>query len=136
MEPAVGEGWVASGTSGCSWGGTSRRLRGTGLFCRVGEKGLKDGARGGSWSVAEGGSASAPSPGWGGAGMTWKPAGATISGTTRASGGILGSESFRGPPQAEQELATGVLCSVHRWQAQPLPGSAALSCSSLALIFH
>lgn len=121
---------MASGTGGCSWGGTSRRLRGTGLFCRVGEKGLNGGTRGGSWSAAEGGSASAPSPGWGGAGVMWKPAGATTSGTTRASGGILGSESFRGPPQAEQELATGVLCSVQRGQAQPLPGSAAPPSSS------
>lgn len=130
LGPAEDEGLAASGTGGCSWGGTSRRLRGTGLFCRVGEKGLKDGTRGGSWSVAEGGSASMPSPDWGGAGMTWKPAGATTSGTTRASGGILGSESFRGPPQAEQELATGVLCSVQRWQAQPPPGSAAPFSSS------
>lgn len=131
MEPAAGEGWVASGTGGCSWGGTSRRLRGTGLFCRVGEKGLKGGIRGGSCSAAaEGGSASLPSPGWGGAGVMWKPAGATTSGTTRASGGILGSESFRGPPQAEQELAVGVLCSVQRGQAQPLPGSAVPSSSS------
>lgn len=37
---------------------------------------------------------------------------------------MRGNDSFRGPPQAEQELATGVLCSVQRWHAQPLPGSA------------
>lgn len=54
----------------------------------------------------------------------WKPAGVMTSGTTSASGGILGRESLRGPPQAEQELATGVLCSVQRWQAQPLSSSA------------
>lgn len=41
------------------------------------------------------------------------------SGTTRASGGILGKDSFLGPPQAEHDSATGVLWSVHRGQAQP-----------------
>lgn len=45
--------------------------------------------------------------------------GVKTSGTTRASGGILGRESLRGPPQAEQERATGVLCRVQRGQAQP-----------------
>lgn len=41
------------------------------------------------------------------------------SGTTSASGGILGSDSFLGPPQAEHDNATGVLCSVQRGQAHP-----------------
>lgn len=43
---------------------------------------------------------------------------------------MRGNDSFRGPPQAEQELATGVLCSVQRWHAQPLPGSALSPSSS------
>lgn len=41
------------------------------------------------------------------------------SGTTSASGGILGKDSFLGPPQAEQDSATGVLWRVQRGQAQP-----------------
>lgn len=45
--------------------------------------------------------------------------GVRTSGTTRASGGILGSESFRGPPQAEQDIAVGVFKSVHRGHAHP-----------------
>lgn len=45
--------------------------------------------------------------------------GVRTSGTTSASGGILGKESFLGPPQAEHDRATGVLWSVHRAQAQP-----------------
>lgn len=45
--------------------------------------------------------------------------GVRMSGTTSASGGILGSESFRGPPQAEQDIAVGVFKSVHRGHAQP-----------------
>lgn len=45
--------------------------------------------------------------------------GVRTSGTTSASGGILGRDSFLGPPQAEHDRATGVLCSVQRGQAQP-----------------
>lgn len=55
--------------------------------------------------------------------------GVRTSGTTSASGGILGKESFLGPPQAEHDIATGVLWSVHREQAQPefCPSSPATS---------
>lgn len=45
--------------------------------------------------------------------------GVRTSGTTSASGGILGSESFRGPPQAEHDIAVGVFKSVHRGHAHP-----------------
>lgn len=45
--------------------------------------------------------------------------GVRTSGTTRASGGILGKDNFLGPPQAEQERATGVLWRVQRGQAHP-----------------
>lgn len=45
--------------------------------------------------------------------------GVRTSGTTSASGGILGNDSFLGPPQAEHDSATGVLRSVQRGQAQP-----------------
>lgn len=45
--------------------------------------------------------------------------GVRTSGTFSASGGILGSDSFLGPPQAEQDRATGVLWSVQRGHAQP-----------------
>lgn len=45
--------------------------------------------------------------------------GVSTSGTTSASGGILGNDSFLGPPQAEHDKATGVLWRVHRGQAQP-----------------
>lgn len=45
--------------------------------------------------------------------------GVRTSGTTSASGGILGRESFRGPPHAEQDIATGVLTSVQRGHAHP-----------------
>lgn len=47
--------------------------------------------------------------------------GVRTSGTTSASGGILGKDSFLGPPQAEHDIAKGVLWSVHREQAQPEP---------------
>ena len=45
--------------------------------------------------------------------------GVRTSGTTSDSGGILGKDSFLGPPQAEHDRATGVLWSVQRGQAHP-----------------
>lgn len=45
--------------------------------------------------------------------------GVRTSGTTSASGGILGSESFRGPPHAEHDIAVDVFKSVHRGHAHP-----------------
>lgn len=42
--------------------------------------------------------------------LTGNPStGVRTSGTTSASGGILGKDSFLGPPQAEHDSATGVL---------------------------
>lgn len=105
-------------------GGTSLLLRGTGLFWRE-EKGVKGeesgvGGKlvsGGSWGsqgAAAGGESSVKSMRSGGAEApaTWTgnpSTGVRTSGTTSASGGILGSDSFLGPPQAEHDNATGVL---------------------------
>lgn len=100
-------------------GGTSLLLRGTGLFWRdVGGTEEERGVTTGS-GVAGRGVSSVRSM-RGGVWPAGKPStGVRTSGTTSASGGILGSDSLRGPPQAEHDMATGVLCSVHRGHAQP-----------------
>lgn len=43
--------------------------------------------------------------------------GVRTSGTTSASGGIFGKESFLGPPHAEHDNATGVFTKVQRGHA-------------------
>lgn len=121
----------AEGLGGRPGGGTSLLLRGTGLFCREVEKAVNgevsvcpagcdascrshEGGAGGESSVrsmSSGGAVAATCVG--------KPrTGVRTSGTTSASGGILGRDSLRGPPHAEQDSATGVLSSVQRGQAQ------------------
>lgn len=122
VEGEVGLGALGLGLGGRPGGGTSLLLRGTGLFCRE-EKGMKGEERGGggkwlwggSWGsqgAAAVGESSVKSMRSGGAGATWTgnpSTGVRTSGTTNASGGILGSDSFLGPPQAEHDSATGVL---------------------------
>ncbi len=45
--------------------------------------------------------------------------GVCTSGTTSASGGIFGKESFLGPPHAEHDNATGVFTKVQRGHGHP-----------------
>ena len=40
------------------------------------------------------------------------------SGMSKASAGIWGRDSLRGPPQAEQDMEVGVFCRVHLRQSQ------------------
>lgn len=47
--------------------------------------------------------------------------GVRTSGTTSASGGIFGKESFLGPPHAEHDNATGVFTKVQRGHAHSPP---------------
>lgn len=126
VEGEVGLGVFAAGRPG---GGTSLLLRGTGLFCRE-EKGVNGDERvfeepwGDSWGSEEegGGESSVRSMSSGADPAVWTGnpwTGVCTSGTTRASGGILGKDSFLGPPHAEQDIAMGVLWRVHRGQAQP-----------------
>lgn len=101
------------GESGLS-GATSLRLLGTGILCGPGDSG-SDGSGLGESGSRRGPEACSSEPG--------NAAGSgTTSGTTRASGGILGKDNLRGPPQAEQELDTGVLSRVQRGQLQPVAG--------------
>lgn len=127
VEGEVGLGLLVPGFGGRPVGGTSLRLRGTGLFCNE-EKEPKaadwDAACGGSGGSqgGAGGESSVRSISRGAAPAVWAgnpSTGVLTSGTTRASGGILGKESFLGPPQAEQDRATGVLWRVQRGQAHP-----------------
>lgn len=118
-EGEVGLGVLVPGFGGRPVGGTSLLLRGTGLFWRE-EKDVKaeerdcEDALGGSCGSQGGAggesSVRSISSGAEAAALTGKPTtGVRTSGTTNASGGILGKDSFLGPPQAEQESATGVL---------------------------
>lgn len=97
-----GEGLREEGLWPTSGGGTSRRLQGSGTF----------------WAAEF----------WSDVGDRAPPAGSAVrcgpvdaaltSGTSRASAGIWGRESFRGPPQAEQDMVVGVFCNVQREQSQ------------------
>ena len=95
-----------------SAGGTSLRLLGSGLFC------LEELGVGYEASAATAPPPVAPeSERW--AGFSCRtPVCLQTSGTSRASAGIWGSESLRGPPQAEQDMEAGVFCRVHLKQSQ------------------
>lgn len=96
-----GEGLREEGLWLTSGGGTSRRLQGSGTFWAAEfSSDVGDGA-------PPAGSARRDSV---------DPA--PSAGTSRVSAGIWGSESFRGPPQAEQDMEVGVFCSVQREQSQ------------------
>lgn len=108
----VGEGLrLLTGLMQTSAGGTSLRLQGTGLFC------LEEPGIGQEASASED-----PPPveaerdrsaGWKCCAPVWSQ----TSGTSRASAGIWGSDSLRGPPQAEQDREVGVFCRVHLRQS-------------------
>lgn len=102
------------GESGLS-GATSLRLLGTGILCGPGDSG-SDGS-----GLGESGSRRGPEAC--SSGPRNAAGGGTTSGTTNASGGILGKDNLRGPPQAEQELDTGVLTRVQRGQLHPVAGT-------------
>ena len=55
------------------------------------------------------------------------------SGTSRASAGIRGRESLRGPPHAEQDMEAGVFRSVHRGQSHARAWRSAAPPSDLRL---
>lgn len=96
-----GEGLREEGLRATSDGGTSRRLQGSGTF----------------WAAEFWSDGGDRAPAVGSAGRdSVNPA--PTSGTSRASAGIWGRESFRGPPQAEQDMEVGVFCSVQREQSQ------------------
>lgn len=95
-----------------SAGGTSLRLQGSGLFC-LEELVTGDEASAGSPPPPVEPDSERP------AGFScWTPVWLQTSGTSRASAGIWGRESLRGPPQAEQDMEVGVFCRVHLRQSQ------------------
>lgn len=129
-----------AGFGGRPGGGTSLRLRGTGLFCSEDKEGGRKGAGlGGGDGVSDGtcgGESSVRSMRRGADALAvcvGNPAtGVRTSGTTSASGGIFGRDSLRGPPHAEHDSATGVFTNVQRGHAHSKDTSPVIHTSPLA----
>lgn len=103
---AVGEGpGLVTCLMQTSAGGTSRRLQGSGLFC------LEELGAGQEASPSK--DPPPPAEADRDRPACWTPG----SGTSRASAGIWGRDSLRGPPQAEQDMEVGVFWSVHLKQS-------------------
>lgn len=95
-----------------SAGGTSLRLQGTGLFCL--DELVTGYEASAGWPPPPAEAESERSAGF----SCWTPVWLQTSGTSRASAGIWGRETLRGPPQAEQDMEVGVFCRVHLKQSQ------------------
>lgn len=107
-----GEGLREEGLRPTSGGGTSRRLQGSGTFWA--EAPTSEEFWNEASEVDTDGDRAPPAGSVG----RFPVDPASTSGTSRASAGIWGRESFRGPPQAEQDMEVGVFCRVQRVQSQ------------------